>query len=600
MPEIRLPTDGAADKTPLRKQPWNVSPPRASLNVVSRVSDTGRKQITKRPALRKLFDVKLGDGQVQGVRSIALASAVTSFSIGDTTTLTDQTGVGRRSVKVDANAWLMPLQAGQSRGLRDTLKVYGAAGACRIQSGGASTYSQIAGVASFTTSPTPWATPVHPGGTLAAVLVNYTDTTAKTLIAFWDTATGSFMCCKVLSGADVAASACCWTDRALWIAKGGVLHYIQTPVSGGVASPEAVTSLTVHQAPGSPTGFLDAAGTITGIDQYVDPEGNCFMYCCFKGTSTAGTFTNPDGAITTGGYAKHFRAGLYRLQEVLQPDETLDFAIQDFGGAPALTDQYVEVSAGTPINHRSVRFSQVLGRAPRGCLPTACCCNASGDVAVTFTNQGYGPNSAFPPDGSRAYTTVAKFDSTGALLWEADPGSNVSGEDGGKLAGVGGTFPTDIPDEDGGNAGTTSKNGPALRSCDIDEFGDVYVSGRLGNGPALAFGFQSGSGNLKWPKNLADPAQLPGATGWASAGIVVADGSVFVISTRTTLWDPDQATDTEGYAILWRLSPVDGLLEWAYDITQNAPGVAPDDDPTPVCIAAAGNVLCWGSALFTD
>jgi hypothetical protein len=603
MAELRLPLLGVSDRNTARRQGWKTCPPGSAQNVVSRRSEAGTLQITKRPALRKILTQRLGTGPVQGLASIAAASRATTFAIGDTTVLTDLNGIGRLSIEYDANAWLMPLQMGQSRGLRDTLKLYGSAGACLIRSGGSADASTIAGIATFPDSPTPWATPVHPSGLLTAVLVNYTDTTEKTLIAFQDAATGALVAVKNLMGADVEASACVWTDRALWIAKGATLHYIPTPVTDGIIAVDDPASLTVLQAAGSLAGDLSAVDTIVGMCTYQEggTGGDVIIYAVFEGETSTGLTDNPPGAITTGGYARHFRSGLHRLQEVEAADGSLDYDVLPFGTVPSLTDQYVEVDAGVPVAHRSLRFSQILDRAPRGCLPLSVACNDSGFVAVTFTNQGYGPNVSFLPDGSRPYTTVVKFDATGEWLWEADPSSNVSGEAGGKLTSVSGTFATDIPDEDGGNAGTTSKNGPAVRYCAMDSFGDVYAAGRLGNGPSCAWAFQSGSGNAKWtPRNLIDASQLPGAAGFQATGLALADGSVFVTATRSTLWDPDQATDTEGYALLWRLDPIDAALEWSYDFTQQAPGTPPNDSPAPVCLSAAAGVLMMGSAIFTD
>jgi hypothetical protein len=591
MPEIQLPTQGVADQTELRKTPPGTCPPGTQTNMLARKAQTGRKQITKRPALRKAFEQRFGNGPVQGLGTIARASAVTSLAIGDSSPISPVNGVVRRSVRVDANAWLIPLHGTDSRGLRDCVKVYGSAGAAKVQTGGAAAAITIAGVSNFTTSPTPWAVVFNPAGTIMAVLVNYTDTTAKTLIVFVDPATGAFICAKNLAGADVAASAVCWTDRALWIAKGATLHYVVT--AGGVESP---ASLTVRQASGSVSGAMTAAASIVGMATYADTTGQAFIYAAFSGTTGTGFVNNPAGTITAGGYAKSVRSGVYRLREVSQADGSMDFGIEDFGRTPSTADPYVETSGGVPVLHRSVRFSQVLARQPRGAVPTAIACNAAGDWAVSFSNQGYGPTSAYKPDGSKAYTSVAKFTATGELVWEADANTNIGGEAGGKLAGVVDTFPTDLPNEDGGNAGTTSKNGPAVRKLAMDLSGNVYTAERINNGPAVARSFAAGSGNLRWAVNLCDSAQVAGAAGYSATGVAFADGSVFVTATRSNAW----TTPTPPYAVLWRLSPIDGSLEWSYDLTQQAPGVAPDNSPSPVCMSASGSVLGFGSAIFTD
>lgn len=599
MAEIRLPNEGISDRPPFRKTPPAVAPPGTTYNVVLRRSTSGRMQFTKRPGWRKLFKTRFGQGRVQGIDTLARASAITSATVGDTAAITDQNGTSRRSVLADANFWMMPLASDGSRGLRDTAKIFGSTGHARVLPGSLADYAQIAGIANFPNSPVPWAVAIHPSAQLAAVLVNYTDTTAKTFIAFFDFASGSFICAKNLAGADVAATAVVWTEKALWIAKGNLLHYVVTPFADGEASILNVASTTVSQAAGSLSGALAAAGSITGMCQYKDGSGETFIYACFRGDPSAGTHANPAAAITAGAFAKHFRAGIYRLAEREPIPNTFDYEVQDFGGVIGLADPYSEVSGGTPVVHRTARFSAWLDRAPRGAYPTAVACNADGSVAVTITNQGYGPNSAWPPDGSNPYASVAKFDLTGTLMWEADVGSNISGEAGGKLASVATTYPTDIPNEDGGNAGTTSKNGPALRNIAMDAFGDVYVSGRINAGPGIVYAFQNASGQPKFnPVNLADVAQVPGAGGWSSAGIALANDSLFVVSTRNNLWDG--ASVSEPYASLWRLSPVDGTLEWSYSITQTAAGSPPDNDPTATCLAAAGDVLVFGSAIFTD
>lgn len=598
MAEIRLPTRGLADQTAVRDTPPTIAPPGSMQNVVALKPGTGRVQLTKRPGLRKAFATRLGNGPIQGLKSIARASAVTSYIIGTCVGITEDNATAQRSVKVDANVWLMPVTGGRPRGLRDTMKVYGSAGACLVQRGAAQStdFATIAGVAGFTTSPTPWAVAINPQGTLAAALVNYTNTTRKTVITLFDPRTGAFIAAKHLVGADVDASALVFTERALWIAKGATLHYIATP--GGVLID---VSTTVSQAVAS-AGTMAAASSITGMCSYTDPDGVVFLYACFEGTTASGFYSNPSGAIASGGNAKHFRSGIYKLREIETGTGTLDFTIEQFGLPAGSADAFVEVasSGGAVVAHKTVRFSQELNRAPRGARPKAIACNSLGDVAVAFCNQGWGPTSAQPPDGSTIYSTLAKFTAAGIYRWEHDTDSIISGEVGGKLTGIATTYSTDCPDEDGGNAGTTSKNGPAVRCVAIDSFGDVYAAGRIGNGPSTVYAVQSGSGIRKWVASVADPALAVGSTGNASPalGIAVTESGVIVAFNRSNLWDTMSAS--EPYAALWQLSAVDGAVDWSYSITQAVAGVAPDNDPNPNCMAVGSSLVLWGSAIFTD
>lgn len=581
----------------------------------------GRPQYGTRPGLQKRFPQRFGTDaarRFQMLEVIERASAVTSYELGDATAFTANNSIPKRSELVSLNIGLVDTT---SQALRDAFRLYGTAGVGTLDRNAA---ASAQAVDALPTGVPNTVTPVwagrHPGSTLAALAYPYVDSVGGTqnrlAVVFIHPATGLFVGCKVIAPADEeaaapdnqVATAFAWTERALWIARGKALWYIPTPVMGGRArvwQPSSTQALLSSVDPDRP---LDAAKTITAM-AVVPGTGD--VWACFQGSEEAGSYANPAGTITAGVYAGFYRSGLFLLRETADVG-TMAYRLATVALASSeelSTDAFVELSSGNPRVHSSFRFSQWLERFPRGAYPTAVAADADGSAYVTFTNQGWGPDATRPPNGSVRYTSVCKVDASGSLVWETDPGTVIGTELGGKLAGVATYYPTDIPDQDGGNAGTTSKDGPALRAVATDSAGLVVVAGRVGTGRWSVYGLSSATGALRWRNRTQGNTATDGAGGTAAwdqpgaagrgtprygVGFDPSDSNVVLAGAHSDTWnDLSASAHPNPWGVVFKLTP-DGVISWAMTPTQD------DAHPSPVCLAVGEGFILVGSADYTD
>lgn len=619
MPRLPLPIKGVSDATSYLDTPPGFCPPEAMLNVVP-FNKNGRPQLGKRQGLVKAFQGRIGvDGnrKPQGMRVISRAAAVTTFVLGAATVLGIDQTIVKNAGLIDYNAALMALA---TQGIREAIKVTGSGGQAVVRRDGAPEAQNLVAVpAGFPNTPTASWCAMHPTETLACVAFNFMASSQnQVLLVFLDPKSGDVIGSKVIaplgedtaSTQNVSAIGFAWTSGAIWIARGTALWYVPTPVLGGKARLLDPATVTAQQSTPDPAYDLSgAASRIVAMATYASGS-NVYLLAAFEGNTASGTYANPAGAITSGGYGKSFRSGIYRLSE--QPD-VADFTYKlvvdtGLGAAPNAADSYVEVSADltTPVIHNSIRLSTILDRAPRGALPTAIDVDpVSGDIYIAFCNQGYGPNSGFLPDGSVAYSTMACF--TGALLnWEIDAQSSIGGENGGKLAGVATHYPTDLPDEDGGNAGTTDKDGPAIRAVKFDSAGVCYAAGRINSGLFSVFCVETGSGQLRWRKGLEgnnatdsplpSPGQAAHGVPRGGLGVDLSDHLPVAVGARNNSWVTTavSSADTRPYALMWKLSSVDGSIQWGADAVQDT------SEASLTSLAVGTGIALYGSSIFTD
>lgn len=622
MPPLTPPINGIADGTTFTNTPAGFAPPGSMVNVVPYDPQTGRPQIGKRPGLRKVFSTQLGkegNRRIQCLRKIARAAAVDTFELGQATSLSSVNALSRVSDLVNYN---IAVVEATGKSLREAFLAEWSGAQASVARNGAETPQDLT-----PETGTPDATPepswcdISPDETLAAVGFNYqVGGQHRCLVVFIDPQTGDLVGSKMLMPPDgedlastenaaVATNAHCWTSNALWIARGASLWYAYTPRRAGktrLYDPETTVLSLAGGSPDFPIGRV--ASRVTGLCTY---GGN--ILACFEGVTGGGTFANPAGVIDSGTKAKHYRSGVFLLVESVS-GASVDFAVSaNFGGATSVNQPYaetVDASNTVAVTHNSVRFSRVLNRAPRGCLPTGIACAPDGSFAVCFTNQGYGPTTDFLPNGAVAYTTVAKFNAQGTMLWEADTQSVIGGEQGGYVDGVGTQYPCDIPDESlGGNPGTTSKDGPAIRSIVMTTDGLVIAAGRVNAGLVSVFALGISSGGLVWRKGLEsnrpqDVAYTPVAAGASERGVPAGglsldtgDRSVVAVAARNNTWQSeafDAANTERPYAVLFRLSPVDGEILWGFDVIQDATTV------DPLCCVAGSGVVVFGQSAFED
>lgn len=324
----------------------------------------------------------------------------------------------------------------------------------------------------------------------------------------------------------------------------------------------------------------------------------------------------------------HWRSGLAEFLISPVPIDTVGATVltrQQFPGSndPQPTQTVAETVAG--VGHKTLRFSSVLARHPRGGLSYAGCVwpdplftypdpggsvpfPQPGQTAKTiaadvfycgFTNRGFGINSVAPaaltnptygaaagwlwPDSSVPPTTVAKFNADGTLAWEVDSESLLRLYEplSGSRAGVV-PYYNDIPTSNGVNGPEATIMGMAC-----DAAGDVYIAGKRNNNPSQpTSGFNvmklsEADGRIIWRANLA------GIIYQHCVKVSPVDGSIFVCGMRNDTWnDPDGTVGTihDGdYATLWKLSPVDGevlaSLDLGLDDTLWSPGTG-TGDPT--------------------
>lgn len=624
IPRLRPPEGGVSDKGTYLDQPTDWTPVGTELNCrPDSTGPAGRKRYGTRPGSEKVFPQQFGTPESregQGIGVISRASATTSFELGTRTRFSTENADARVSGLVSLNVGVL---SQKYHWLRDAILVDGSGGQARAKRGGRPSVDALAAeAASFPNTASPVWVGQHPSGTLGAAAFNYTTGGGqhRTLIVFVDPKRGNVVGSKRIAPAgedtgstnNVDALAFTWTAEALWIGRGAALYYVPTPVFGGrsvLLSPLVLDATPAGVDPDRP---LTAASRIVALDWYT-AGSSTFLWAAFEGATGAGYTETPTGVVTAGTLARHYRSGLYRLEQIPDAAEfSYAFRVRDVpASSPAPGDIYAEVdSTGARVLHNSVRLAAWLDRAPRGALVTAIAADRTdGSVYVAFTNQGWGPTASFAPDGSVAYSTVAKFSASGELMWEADTTSRIGPEQGGKLAGVATKYNTDIPDEDGGNAGTTSHDGPAIRALATDSAGSLYAAGRINSGRASVFAFNTAGGNVRWSRRIESnntpvPPTAPNPA-WVAAGdpgggvrrfgvCVDSDSQVIVVGRRNNTYGEKNAPDLLPYAMLWKLGSGDGATVWTFSATQDTA------ETSGLCVCATSVGVVYGCASFTD
>ena len=623
---LTLPTQGVYAAGAVADTPTGFAPLGTQLNVAAFTGADGRRQLGRRPGLRPLLDVTLGrpgSRRVTGLIAASRGSAVTSYQLGPLTpvSVADPASGGRRAGLVQANAWIYT-----AADLRDTVRVFGSSGAARLTLGSQPAERGLAGIAAgFPTATGPSFIVPHPGGSVVAIGYNYLASgQQRVLVVIVDARRGRLVGARRIAPAsegsenNVEALAAACTQTAVWVARGRRLWKIPLATAGDGTRVTIATSGDEADLDPLELNTPLGAAAVPGLGRVVALaavvfEGRDRLYAAFEGATDAGSFANPSGSIASGATARHFRAGVCALEVGLGGVSGLSLVSI---GLPAVgADPYVEVDGGgQAIDHRSVRFSRLLDRGPRGALPAAIAADArDGSFVVAFTQRGWGPTTSFPPDTERPPTVLARFDANGQKLWEVDADSVISGERGGKRTGVATTYPCDVPDEDGANAGTTTHAGPAIRALAIAPSGLIVAAGRINSGRFNVFAFDPGAGTLRWrqrtegrnPTSSSPTWPAPGDSGGGSPRGSVAfesESVVWIAGRRNASWtaaDYTAPTYVAPWAHAWRLATADGAVltglspvndeVGAADVADLAPrGLAVLGSPTPLAVVASG------------
>lgn len=263
----------------------------------------------------------------------------------------------------------------------------------------------------------------------------------------------------------------------------------------------------------------------------------------FWGTSEAATLPNQPAIAQNPG------SGMYRSGVMLF--EITDSDLQPlirvpFGPSLAPTAPWYEA------NHGYARLAEFLARAPHGCIPFAMAVGPDDEIVVGMTNQGWGWNDTYPPDGRKPYRTVALLDSSGSLIWEADTQSPRWPYTGGW-----GTFFNDIPqidaDDDIPPTGTPK---PGVNAVAIDGVGDVYAAGQRNAAGHNVFKLSGADGSILWRFDAGSVVEQH------AMAVDPTDNNVWVGVMRNSAW-----TGAAGrMAVLLKLNGLNGEVLAHYDV----------------------------------
>ena len=327
-------------------------------------------------------------------------------------------------------------------------------------------------------------------------------------------------------------------------------------------------------------GSLVTTNTLGGFAQeaieggvYKDASGDEWYFVAFNGTEQAGRTQDTNGAdihmIEAGVPASMFRTGVqrYRINNEyvsdVGPYSSAAMTSEALGwGQTATVVNGVAVpdNAGTDYNegfHGYFRISERSAVTGHGCLVTALAVDPrNGSVAITRTNQGYGPNSTgtdrtsgqpFTPDGAIFPSiSVMKISFAGRLLGEWDPGS-ITNE-----IGVGGVY-NDIP--------TGPGDDPSFSVCRINRLGVLCVGGRTNDVGLSVFGLDADIGTILWEGAVQDTGSLR----QACAAVDPGDQHFWVGGDRNSAWDGSGGND----AHLWKMNPSTGEIVRTWDVGSN-------------------------------
>lgn len=502
------PYAGVADNTSFVATPAAFVPPDSLRNVRVFEPSKQRPRVGQRPGWRKLFDTLLGP-TVQAVGVISRARSVTGL-IPDTCSAVEDWS-STPAGPIAGQAWALDPDPAL-RGLF-YIDLTGTGG------GAADTANTIA---------------VSPEGTHVAFTFNYTDSV-----------TGELECRLVYATRDLQTV---WTTTVSGAADGFAANSVA--ISNGIVWVAFATSTNqmlrgYARTTGAETVLSDLNGwarQAVSVKVWKPTAGEEYLLVAFTGGTNGATL--PGGTVVTAGeFARSFRAGVMKIRIAAN-----NSIAQVPFGAPRLdsSDTYYEA------NHQYARFSELTIGAPHGCEPTALAVSRTGMVALVHTNQGWGPNASFPPDGSGApYTTVMLMDAHGRVQWEIDTQSLLVDDGSGRY-----------------NDMTT----PTLKAAAFDEAGNLYVAG-LRNHSDAALGacvFRiEPDGTIRWRK-LVSSQIFEGAM-----AVDPTDGNVLVGGTRNaTVWGGGVN------AHLWKLNALNGAVLWGWDLGLATPvtGVAAADD----------------------
>lgn len=504
------PIRGVGNNRPYIDTPGDLSPPESTRNFRTHDVAKDRPCGGKRAGLRKAFTQRMGDGThgVVAACAITRATAVSGYTIGQTTPLGAYES--RVSSALHGNAFMLDSSLGM---FRDFIEERPTAGTRPVVAVTWIGTDRMAWIANYTLA----------GNAVCAVRVVRTDGSVVWSAICQDADPGSAL---PASPASISGNTLCYIvpvgyGPGLVLVAAGPYVYVFSADSGRYIQ------------------RFNCAGQSSEVVDVKPLPDQSGVYVLFYGSNVGATL--PGGVtVTAGKYAAHFRAGVMRaLVDVFINVGTLAQDTAAYGA---------NLSAGAPFfesAHNYARLSELLVRAPRGGYPTALRVFSDRGVAVSFTNQGWGPNATYAPDGSAPYSTVARLDPTGHVLWEVDTQSLLVAGDGG--------YTNDITAGGGGD-------NASIQALCTDAAGNTYAAGRENNATAGACVFALDPlGSILWTKGIqtySDPAVLTVRQGGAATD-PTDNNPVFV---------GDRNNTSGSNAMLWKLSAETGAVAATYDL----------------------------------
>lgn len=634
MDRIAPPFRGVGDNSAVADTPADMVPLNAERNARITDAGTGRRRLSQRPGLRRLFSALL-PGMVQAMGVLSRASGPAGVIVSQ----------GQRIVGTS-------IDAGPRAGSAFAFRAAGGSWAWSVPAPAGGAW------ASMPASTPVSACAVHPSGNAVVFAWNWTNGSGVKRVAlrFVRMADGAVLADHdLLIGANTVggsrwAESIAWGSDKLFVSYASAAATITVTDSffggtGPVAWVQSLGSLHTPTTNVTSAGFAITAGawrvqnthrSSPELYNRLFPWGSMpYLQGNGKGVRIAtdpvsrdemvywahlGARNNPAGSWliqVTSGFAVasdtdqlyYTRSGV-SVARASSGDTDLTWT---YGGPDATrinASDGVEVTATNGgitsfvlTQPRFYRMRDYLACKPRGVLPADVAVDPrDGSFAVCFGNNSQGAGAGltglpFPPKA-----TVAKITLDGVVLWQVDTSSRIVGELGGKLdaapadvTAVNG-YETDTPNVVGTPVWTTSHDGPAIRAVACDASGNVYAAGRVsqetsisGGGPCV-FKLDAASGAVLWRSKLDGATAGSAGRGVPAYGLVVdaTDGGVVVVVRSNASYGPEPAP----WASLFKLNPQTGRVAWSMN-----PYPTSTSKTLKCCAAGGGYVVAGGDPI---
>ncbi len=529
---VPIPIRGAANATPFVANPRDFAPANLIGNVRPRDASEDRPRFDRRPGMKKVFEQRVGGGRPgQGIVTVAKASQVTGHVV-------PPPGEGYHPCR-DIGA-IRSIESGALEG-----NLWELDGVPIVYDQVEVSVSGLGGPAQCTVI----AVALSRDGTQYALAVNYdVGTKGQTTIELRNVADHSLEWRYTIAHATIDRSTrnrgLFFSTEAVWVCTDAWLHGVWID-DGTAVYDDAAPS----PSAGGIVGDYELNGysgeTVEGVCYGGEPvgggDGTERIILAFNGTIT-GSGGSPGPVVDDGPYAQQFRAGVMLFKTNAQAALGIGLSPLsqlEFGGADA-------EPAFAEGEHGYFRLSERSDLAPRGGLITGMARGPDGQIALTRTNAGCGPNSRYPPDGSiLPLVCVCQIAAEGVLDWENDVGSIL--EPG--LLGYYNDAP--VPGE------TLVGNEPTLTCVAYTPQGDLIVAGRRTSSLYSVHKLRGADGELIWATDLT------GASDWIRAVIIdPVDGNPVLVGERNNGWTGAASAQ----ANLWKLDNTTGDVIAHFDL----------------------------------